>query len=175
MATKRQYPDFRRREAQAMTTECQSADFREKEAQAKAAKRQFADYREKQAQAMATKHQCARFKEKEAHAKKPHLIKQRSTPCSLLQASQAFIMATKDGPHYTCVCCNRLMYQKTVIEFKAIKAPDDGTPGQLVTKLPDCVLGVLDINKFSDLIRYHSVLVCMTFDCHQLVCRSLPS
>ena len=84
---------------------------------------------------MATKCQCAKFKEKEAHAKKQHRIKQRSTPCSLLQASQAFIMATKEGPNYTCVRCNRLMYWKTVIEFKAIKcskAPDDGAPEQLV-------------------------------------------
>ena len=64
------------------------------------------------------------------------------------------------------------MYQKTVIEFKAIKyskAPDDGAPGQLV---PDCVLGVLAFNKFSVLIRYPSVLIRMTFD---LLCRSLPS
>ena len=51
-----------------------------------------------------------------------------------------------------------------MIEFKAIKyskAPDDGPPGQLVTILLDCVLGVLAINKFSVLIRYHSVLVYM--------------
>ena len=120
---------------------------------------------------MATKRQCAKFKEKEAHAKKQHRIKQISTPCILLQASQAFIMATKEGSDYTYVCCNRLMYPKTVIEFEAIKyskASDYGAPGELITKLPDCVLGV---NKFSDLITYHSVLVCMTYDRHQLLCR----
>ena len=70
------------------------------------------------------------------------------------------------------------MYRKTVIEFKAIKyskAPDDSAPGQLVTKLPVCVLGVLAVSKFSVLIIYHGVLVRMTFDRYQLLGQSLPS
>ena len=44
-----------------------------------------------------------------------------------------------------------------MIEFKAIKcskAPDDGAPGQLVTKFPDCILGILAVNKFSVLIKH---------------------
>ena len=55
---------------------------------------------------------------------------QRSTHSNILKASQAFIAATKEGPDYKCVCCNRLMYRKTVIEFKVTKyskAPDDFT------------------------------------------------
>ena len=40
-----------------------------------------------------------------------------------MEASHAFISATKDGPDYIilCVCCNRLMYCKTVQEFHASK------------------------------------------------------
>ena len=77
-----------------------------------------ADIRGKEAQAMANKRQSAEFREKEAHAKKQHWIKQSSTSVSILHASQTFLMATKEGPDYTCVGCNRLMYRKTVIEFK---------------------------------------------------------
>ena len=130
MAAKRQSSDFREREAQAKATKRQSADFREREARAKATKCQSADFRVKEAQAMATKRQSADFREKEAHAKKQHRIKQSSIPCSIRQASHAFIIAAKEGPDYTCVCCHRLMYRKTVIEFKATKyskAPDDFT------------------------------------------------
>ena len=60
-----------------------------------------------------------------------------STPHSILQASQAFIAATKEGPDYTCVCCNRLMYRKTVIEFKInkySKAPEEFTVANSGTK-----------------------------------------
>ena len=147
MATKRQSADYREKEAQAMATKRQSADYREKEALAKATKRQSVDYREKEAQAMttkrhsadyrereaqgkATKRQSCEYREREAQAKKQYRIKQKSTPSNILQASQAFIAATKEGPDYTCVCCNRLMYRKTVIEFKVTKyskAPDDFT------------------------------------------------
>ena len=38
-----------------------------------------------------------------------------------MEASHAFISATKDGPDYMCVSCNRLMYHKTVQEFHASK------------------------------------------------------
>ena len=56
--------------------------------------------------------------EKEKQAKKQQRSRQSS---SILQASQAFILATKEGPEYVCVCGNQLMYWKTVIEFKDIK------------------------------------------------------
>ena len=36
----------------------------------------------------------------------------------LLEASRAFTSAIKEGPDYVCVCCNRLMYHKTVLEFQ---------------------------------------------------------
>ena len=128
MATKRQSADYREREAQAKATKRQSADYREGEAQAKATKRQSADYREREAQQKATKRQSFEYREKEAQAKKQYRIKQKSTPSNVLKASQGFIAATKEGPDYTCVCCNRLMYRKTVIEFKVTKyskAPDE--------------------------------------------------
>ena len=41
----------------------------------------------------------------------------------LMEASHA---ATKDGPNFVCISCNRLMYRKTVQEFhvsKYSKAP----------------------------------------------------
>ena len=106
------------REAQAMATKRQSADDREREAQAMATKRQSADYREREAQGKATKCQSSEYREREAQAKKQCCIKQKSTSSNVLQASQAFIAATKEGPDYTCLCCNRLMHRKTVIEFK---------------------------------------------------------
>ena len=146
-ATKRQSAEYREREAQAMATKRQSAEYRERErlrlrlpsvsplttereAHDKATKRQSTDYREREAQQKATKRQSSEYREKEAQAKKQCRIKQRSTPSNVLQASQAFIAATKEGPDYTCVCCNHLMYRKTVIEFKVTKynkAPDDFT------------------------------------------------
>ena len=86
---------------------------------------------------MATKRQSTEFREKEAQAKKQCRTRQTSTPHSVLQASQAFIAATKEGPDYTCVCCNRLMYRKTVIEFKInkySKAPEEFTVANSGTK-----------------------------------------
>jgi hypothetical protein len=136
MGTKRQSADYRKKEAQAMFTKRQSADYREKEAEAIVTKRQSADYREKEAQAMATKRHRTEYREIEAQGKKQSRMRQKSTPSSVLQASQAFITATKEGPDYTCACCNRLMYRKTVIEFKISKyskvpeeftVPDSGT------------------------------------------------
>ena len=113
-----------------MATMRQSADYTEREAHAMATKRQSTDYREREAQQKATKRQSFEYREKEAQVKKQCRIKQRSTPSNVLKASQAFIAATKEGPDYKCVCCNRLMYRKTVIEFKVTKyskAPDDFT------------------------------------------------
>ena len=48
--------------------------------------------------------------------------------CTVFEASQAFISAIKEGPDYVCVCCNRLMYRKTVQQFKEFsydKAPSE--------------------------------------------------
>ena len=146
MATKCQSADYREREAQAMATKPsvhglereaqakatkrQSADYKESEAHAIASKRQSTDYSEREAQQKATKCQSSEYREKEAQAKKQCRIRQRSTRSNVLKASKAFIAATKEGPDYKCVCCNRLMYRKTVIQFKVIKyskAPDDFT------------------------------------------------
>lgn len=130
MAIKRQSADYRKKEAQAKAIKRQFADVRKREAQAMATKRQSADYRKRQAQAIATKRQSADYREREAQAKKQSRIRQTCIPNSVLQASQAFISATKEGPDYTCVCCNRLMYRKTVIKFKSNKysrAPEEFT------------------------------------------------
>ena len=38
---------------------------------------------------------------------------------TLLEASHTFTSAIKEGPDY--ICCNRLMYHKTVLEFQVSK------------------------------------------------------
>ena len=137
MATKRQSAEYREGEAEAKATKRQSTEYREREAVAKATKRQSAEYREREAKAMASKRQSDDYREREAQAKRQCRIRERSTASSILQASQAFIAATKEGPDYMCVCCNRLMYRKTVIEFKVTKyskAPDDFTVPHSGTK-----------------------------------------
>ena len=114
-------------------------EAKEKEAQAKATKRQCAAFREKEAQSKATKRQCPEFREREAHAKKESRIRQACTPSTIIQASDVFIRATKEGPDYICICCNRLMYRKTVIEFKLTKydkAPEDFTAPSLLVVEP---------------------------------------
>ena len=35
--------------------------------------------------------------------------------------SQIFAAAMREGPDYVCTCCHRLMYRKTVVEFKPNK------------------------------------------------------
>ena len=89
---------------------------------------QCAEFREKEAQAKATERQCPEFRAKEMHAMKQNRIRRGCTPTTIIQASEAFIRATKEGPDYICICCNRLMYRKTVIEFKLTKynkTPED--------------------------------------------------
>ena len=64
-------------------------------------------------------------RQEERIAQKQRRIGQSST---LFEASQAFISAIKEGPDYVCVCCNRLMYRKTVQQFKEFnydKAPSE--------------------------------------------------
>ena len=41
------------------------------------------------------------------------------------EASRAFISATKEGPDYVCVSCNRLMYRARVSSIKYDKAPSE--------------------------------------------------
>ena len=53
----------------------------------------------------------------------------------LLEASHAFTSAIKEGPDYVCVCCNQLMYRKTVHEFQVSKY--DKAPGKFV--IPECI------------------------------------
>ena len=43
------------------------------------------------------------------------------TQVSLTEALCAFVSATKEGPDYVCVCCNRSMSRKTVQEFQVSK------------------------------------------------------
>ena len=53
-----------------------------------------------------------------------------------MEASHAFVSATKEGPDYVCVCCNRLMYRKTVQEFQASmydKAPSEFAVSEFVS------------------------------------------
>ena len=45
----------------------------------------------------------------------------RASSQSIEEASQAFAAALKEGPDYVCTCCHRLMYRKTVIEFRPAK------------------------------------------------------
>ena len=59
---------------------------------------------------------------------------------TLLEASHAFTSAIKDGPDYVCVCCNRLMYRKTVQEFQKYKY--DKAPSQFV--VPESISIQLD-------------------------------
>ena len=60
-------------------------------------------------------------KQQERAGKRQRRIIQSSMSISLSKASQAFISATNEGPDYVCVCCNRLMYRKTVQEYELTK------------------------------------------------------
>ena len=57
----------------------------------------------------------------ESAAKKRQKIQQKCCAQSIQSISQLFITATKKGPDYICTCCHRLMYRKTVLEFKISK------------------------------------------------------
>ena len=59
-------------------------------------KHQRPEFREREAQAKALKCQCHEVRKREAHAKKQSHIKQSSIPLSILQASEAFIMGTRE-------------------------------------------------------------------------------
>ena len=63
-----------------------------------------------------------------------HSIRKRtslsSNQLSMMEASHAFISATKEGPDYVCVSCNWLMYCKTVQEFQVSKY--DRAPSEFV-------------------------------------------
>ena len=57
---------------------------------------------------------------REAAARKQRRMLQASTQ-SIEEVSYSFAAAVKDGPDYVCTCCHRLMYQKTVIDFRPTK------------------------------------------------------
>ena len=40
---------------------------------------------------------------------------------SIEDASRFFLAAVKEGPDFVCTCCHRLMYRKTVIQFRPAK------------------------------------------------------
>ena len=63
--------------------------------------------------------------QKERIRRKQRRIRQSST---LLEASRAFTSSMEEGQHYVCMCCNRLMYHKTVQQFQVSnydKVPSD--------------------------------------------------
>ena len=70
--------------------------------------------REKEAQAKATNRQCPEFRAKEMHAKKQNRIRQGCTPTTIIQASEAFIRATKEGPDYIYITTSPCKYDKLV-------------------------------------------------------------
>ena len=45
----------------------------------------------------------------------------RASSQGIEDASRSFAAAVREGPDYVCTCCHRLMYRKTVLEFKATK------------------------------------------------------
>ena len=62
-------------------------------------------------------------RELESTVKKQRRNRQNSSAQSIEEISQLFMSATKEGPDYICTCCHRLMYRKTVLEFKISKYP----------------------------------------------------
>ena len=106
---------------------------RQQDAQGKAAKRRSESLQDaeerRQKDAMSKKRKRdleieeARKKrrQQESTAKKQPRIKQHVAIQSIEEISQLFISAVKDGPDYICACCHRLMYRKTVLEFKISK------------------------------------------------------
>ena len=58
------------------------------------------------------------------------------------EISQVFTSAVKEGPDYICTCCHRLMYRKTVLEFKTTnytKAPAEFATMSVCTSAKDKV------------------------------------
>ena len=60
-------------------------------------------------------------RQEESAAKKQRRIQPKYSAQSIQAISQLFIAATKEGPDYICTCCHRLMYRKTVLEYKISK------------------------------------------------------
>ena len=155
MAAKRQSPSVRQKETEAMAAKRQSPSVRQKEAEASV--RDTNRERGKEAKGCHIKetvvHQnvyiqllilyllyrkrasldddARENQRQEERIAQKQRIGQSST---LLEASQAFISAIKEGPDYVCVCCNRLMYRKTVQQFKGLNY--DKAPSEFV--MPKC-------------------------------------
>ena len=81
-----------------MALKRQCTEVREGVAQVKSRKRQCPEFREREALAKALKHHCPEVRKREAYAKKQSHIKQSSILLFILQASEAFIMAAREGP-----------------------------------------------------------------------------
>jgi DNA replication protein DnaC len=106
---------------------------RQQDAQAKAAKRRSEPIQEaearRQQEAQAKKRKrdseteeaTKKRKMQDSTATQQQRIKQQSAVQSIQEVSQVFISAVKEGPDYICACCHRLMYRKTVLEFKISK------------------------------------------------------
>ena len=62
-----------------------------------------------------------KWRQQGSTAKQQQRIKEHSAIQSIEEISQVFTSAVKEGPDYICTCCHRLMYRKTVLEFKTTK------------------------------------------------------
>ena len=81
-------------------------------------------------------------RQEESAAKKQRRIQRKCSAQSTQAISQLFIAATKEGPDYICTCCHRLMYRKTVLEYKIskyTKAPQEFATTTVRTSAKDRV------------------------------------
>lgn len=69
-------------------------------------------------------------------------------------AARSFAAAVKEGPDYVCTCCHRLMYHKTVVEFKPSK----------YSKLSEDVLNRVFSPELVRTSAHQKVWVCKTCD-----------
>jgi hypothetical protein len=78
----------------------------------------FTDYRKRDSQ---TPEERDLQQLQQTEAKRQHRSRKASVPQSVQDASHSFLLAVREGPDYICTCCHRLMYRKTVVEFKSSK------------------------------------------------------
>ena len=71
-------------------------------------------------------------------------------------AKTCFVQAVQEGPHYVCTCCHRLMYRKTVVEFKPIK---------YLGKLTDDIYQSVFSPDLLQISAQGVIWVCKTCDC----------
>ena len=58
------------------------------------------------------------IRQKNTQEHKRQRTEERSRVQTVQNVSNLFSSAVKEGPDYVCTCCHRLMYRKTVVEFK---------------------------------------------------------